>query len=1116
MTCAACGKENRPGARFCRQCGAEIATTCPDCGTEVEPGDQFCDACGHGLTATTPSTKPPSPAAVAVGGEKKQITVLFADVAGSMDLQERLDAEVWAAIMGRFVSILAEGVRRFGGTVDKFTGDGIMALFGAPVAQEDHARRACHAAWELTKAIGEYSEELRKDQGVELHVRLGLNSGEVVVGRVGDDVTIDPTALGHTVGLAQRMEAMAEPGQVYLTGATAQLVTGYFELQNLGATEVKGAHEPIHVCSLVGPGALRTPLEVSAVRGLTRFVGRDRELAALEAALVDATRGSSRVVGIVAEPGLGKSRLCHEFAQRCRDRGVDVFAAHALAHTRTVPFVPVLEMLRAVFGVEEHDDPATARAKLAADVTDLDSDLVGALPLLYDFLGVADPDAPAPTMDPEARQRQIFATLNRLRRARSARRPYVMLVEDLHWLDPGSEAFLENLVNSTPGTRVLVVTTCRPEYRAPWAHRAHYAQLPLGPLLDEATGELLRDLLGEHASLDGVAEIVRERTGGNPFFIEEVVHDLVEEGSLEGRRGAYQLVRTIDEVRVPPTINAVLAARIDRLGGQAKAILQTAAVIGRQFSARLVGVVTGLAVNELDTAVRSLVETELIYETSAYPEQEYAFKHALVEEVAYASQLAPRRTTIHADVARALTTTHDDKLDERAALIAHHYELGGDLLEAARWNARAAAWAGTSHPFEAARHWRRARTLTDHLEPSGEAGELAMEARCQLLGYFIRLGAAGEDGGVPWEEEAHQIFVETEARALASGQPYLRAIVTAAYAGAQMLSDQVRQGCETGLEATRLADEVGDPAVRSVARGILDWGLFVLGHVPEALEVTREMEAIIGDDRSVARGVMAASMYAYCQLHLAQFGHHCGRLNEGLLALEQVVEIAGLEGDLEIQAWAHRNWVICADWAGADPVAASIHAAAALDLAEASGSPWSRVYVREGVAASHAYRGEWDRAIAVVDEALAIARGRRIGYASVPLLLSLRARAQLGQDDVSGARTSAGEAVESAVTVGTRFYEAQARHQLGRALLASQQSESARHELHRALSIVEALGISAYAPQIHEDLARASLAAGELAAYENELRTAHRCFLGVGAAGHAGRVEAELGARRVR
>ncbi|HEY3239914.1 MAG TPA: AAA family ATPase, partial [Acidimicrobiia bacterium] len=504
-------------------------------------------------------------------------------------------------------------------------------------------------------------------------VRMGLNSGEVVAGAVGEDLKIEYTAVGNTVGLAQRMESLAEPGGAYLTAATAALVEGYFEFRPLGPMAVKGVGDPVPVFELAGYGAARTPLEVAAAKGFSRFVGREREMAILDGAFADSAKGDGQVIGVVAEPGVGKSRLCHEFAERCRADGVEVFVAHGLAHARSVPFVPVLEILRSQFGIGEGDDPATARAKVSGAVGDLDRSIEEALPLVFDFLGVADPDRPAPAMDADARQRQIFAVLNRLGGARSARAPFVVLVEDLHWLDPGSEAFLENLVASVPGTRQLVVTTFRPEYRAPWAHRSHYGQLPLLPLREAARDELLADLLGPHPSLDGVAELVRERTGGNPFFIEEVVQGLVEEGNLAGRRGAYELAGTIEEVRIPATVLAVLGARIDRLAPSEKILVQTAAVVGRQFSRRVVGRVSGLSEPDLKAGLRTLVDAELVYQAGAYPEEEYTFKHALTEEVAYGSQLAKQRARTHVAVARAVVELDTDKLDERASLIAHHY-----------------------------------------------------------------------------------------------------------------------------------------------------------------------------------------------------------------------------------------------------------------------------------------------------------------------------------------------------------------------------------------------------------------------------------------------------------
>ena len=504
MRCASCGEENPPSARFCGGCGTSLATTlpCPRCGTTNLATHRFCHDCGERLESH-PSPTAPSPVPE---GERKQVTVLFADVKGSMDLAAGMDPEEWGELMGRLYKLLRDGVKRFDGSVDKFTGDGVMALFGAPVAYEDHARRACDAALHLRSELN----------ALPFAVRIGLHSGEVVTGPVGDEDEAPFTALGNTVGLAQRMESIARPGTVYLSAATAALVEGYFEVADLGLTDVKGAHDKIHVFELVRRGPSRTRLEVAAARGFTRFVGREAETAALEAAFRRTDEGNGQVVGVVAGPGVGKSRLAHEFTEWCRANGADVFAAHGLSRAQSVPFLPVLEILRAQFGIIDVDDGEEARTKLATVMLDLDPDLDESLPLLYDFLGISDASRPAPAIDPEARQRQIFGALDRLRRARSRRRVTVLLIEDLHWLDSGSAAFLENLVNGVPGSRVLVVTTFRPEYQAPWAHRSHYAQLPLLPLGEAATVELLSDLLGSHPSLGGVAELVRQRTEGIP------------------------------------------------------------------------------------------------------------------------------------------------------------------------------------------------------------------------------------------------------------------------------------------------------------------------------------------------------------------------------------------------------------------------------------------------------------------------------------------------------------------------------------------------------------------------------------------------------------------------
>src|SRR6266705_1016434 len=435
LRCPSCGHANRAAAKFCEECGTRLASAA----ASAEPPRAPRDYTPRHLAEKILGSR------AALEGERKQVTVLFADVKGSMDLAEQLDPEEWHRILDRFFQLLAEGVHRFEGTVNQYTGDGIMALFGAPIAHEDHARRACYAALHLAEALRRYGEELKRTRGLGFSVRMGLNSGEVVVGRIGDDLRMDYTAQGHTVGLAQRMEQLAEAGRAYLTEHTAKLVAGYFRLRDLGRLAVKGASGPLRVFELEGAGALRTRLDASRARGFTRFVGCADEMAALESALDRAVAGRGQVVGVVAEAGTGKSRLCFEFAERCRARGIPVYETHAVAHGKAVPLLPVLELWRRYFGITEQDSAQTARDKIAGRIVLLDPQLTDALPLMLDYLGVPDPERPAPRVEPEARQRQLADLMRQLGRARSQREPVVFLMEDLHWLDAASEQFLENL-----------------------------------------------------------------------------------------------------------------------------------------------------------------------------------------------------------------------------------------------------------------------------------------------------------------------------------------------------------------------------------------------------------------------------------------------------------------------------------------------------------------------------------------------------------------------------------------------------------------------------------------------------------------------------------------------
>jgi class 3 adenylate cyclase len=611
-------------------------------------------------------------------GERKPVTVLFADVVGSMELVERLGAEDWRRVMDRCLAILCEAVHRFEGMVEALTGDGLMALFGAPLAQEDHAARGCHAAMRLLEQLAGFSAELRRERRLDFAVRVGLNSGEVVTGAIGDDLTLHYTAVGATVGLGQRIESLATPNTAFVSEHTAALVEGYFELRDRGMRVLKGVSEPVRVYELAGLGRLRSRLEVSRERGLSRFVGRERELAALQAALGRAREGAGQVVGVVGEAGIGKSRLCYEFGERCRKSGIEVWAGHCTARGARQPLLLVRELVRSVFGVTDWDTERAVRAKVAGRAVLLDPEIERELPLILQLLGI-DGRSPGSGQDGD----RLFATLRRLLLGGLGAGPGVIVVEELRWIDPPSEAFLKALIEALPSTPTLLVASFRPEYRAGWLRAFNYTALPLRPLDERSLAAVLRDQLGTDPSLAPLVERIPERVGGNPFFLEELIHDLVESGGLEGERGAFRAAGPIDDAALPATVQAALAARIDRLAERDKTVLQAAAVIGHRFTEPLLMQVTGLDDKALRAALRALVRADLLVKSSTTPAG-YAFKHDLTQEVAYRSELSERRARLHGAVARALEEQHPDSRGELAGLISHHREEAGESPRAAR------------------------------------------------------------------------------------------------------------------------------------------------------------------------------------------------------------------------------------------------------------------------------------------------------------------------------------------------------------------------------------------------------------------------------------------------
>jgi len=1089
MVCRSCGDENPEGAVFCGGCGGSLTVVadCPGCGAENPAGKKFCNACGHELsgvgsaagaeagTHAAPGSAPRrdprayTPEHLAerirgtradLDGERKQVTVLFADVIGSMDLAERTDPEVWRRIMERFFTILCDGVHRFEGTVDKFTGDGIMALFGAPLAHEDHAQRACWAALTLHRELAAYAAEVRRSEGLSFSVRMGINSGEVVVGAIGEDLRLEYTAIGHTVGLAQRMESLAEPGRAYLTEQTAKLVSGYLDLDDLGEFDVKGVSEPVRVHALAGAGGARSRLDISQARGFTRFVGREDELATLQAALEQSRDGSGVVVGVCGEAGVGKSRLCREFVERCRRQGIPVYEAQGQAHGSAIPFLPVLQMMRSYFGIAEHDPDQQAREKIAGRLLLLDETFAESLPLVFDFLAVPDPLRPAPRMDPDARQRALLEMVKRLVHTSSLREPGINLLEDVHWIDPGSEIFLTQLVEVIPGTRNLTIVNFRPEYQAPWMSRSYYRQVSLLPLGAEAIRALLADLLGEHPSLNGLPDLVQERTAGNPFFIEEVVRALAESGNLEGKRGAYRLIRPVDDATVPPTVNTVLAARIDRLSEREKSLLQSAAVIGREFSQAVLARAAELGEDEFEPALRALIAAEFVYEQELYPDAIYAFKHPLTQEVAYHSQLGERRAAVHRRVAQALEELYPDKLDERAALLAQHWEAAGDPLAAAQWSARAATWVGLSDISEALRQWRKVSELTQALPDSAEASGLALAACVWRLSYGWRLGIS--------EQEASAHYEAGRELAQRSGDRASLLLITATYANVRGMAGHVEEYAELSEEVDRLSGELGDPGLRMVSLLVPIYSCWVQGRLGEALALTDEAIALGAKDPALGGGIIGICPYAWCLWARSLILAGMGYLEESASELDRALRVAQEQGDLETQGWAHGGYVWLARYTGELETVLS-HATQGYEIAERIGDVVSRVVALYSLGYARLMIGEPDEAIAALERSIELGREARTGLEFESLRFAGLAEALLSAGDHQRALDAAQESVTLARERGNEAVLPISCRVLAEALLASEEPDrvaAARQALDQAAAAAAATGFRAELPFI--------------------------------------------------
>ncbi len=688
MLCAKCGADNRDGAKFCNECAAPMAAKCSHCGAINQPGAKFCDECGEPLTARAAKSKVRPESAPSVRmlregavtnatevpeGERKTVTALFADIKGSTELMEDLDPEEARAIIDPALKLMIEAVQRYDGYVVQSTGDGIFALFGAPVAHEDHPQRALYAALRMQEELKRYSANLVADGGIPIQCRVGANTGEVVVRSIstGEGHT-EYTPIGHTANLASRMQAVAQVGSIAISEHTRKLVEGYFALKPLGPTKVKGVSEPVNVYEVTGLGPLRTRLQRAVGRGLTKFVGREREMDAMRAAADRAISGHGQIVAAMAEAGAGKSRLFFEF-KATHQCGWMVLETFSVSHGKASAYLPVLDLLHSYFDIKSDDEARKRREKVNGRIVTLDPALEDTRPYLFALLGIVEGQDPLVQMDANIRKRRTLEAIKRILLRESMNQPLMVIFEDLHWIDEQTQEFLNLLADSIGTAKILVLVNYRPEYSHQWNSKTYYTQLRLDPLGKESADEMLSTLLGEGDDLTALKHLIIEKTEGNPFFMEETVQVLFDEGALARDGAVVNLTRSLNTLKIPPTVQGILTARIDRLPSDAKDLLQALAVIGREFPLSLIRAVVPKPDDEVSRLLNDLQLGEFIYEQPAVGDTEYIFNHALTQEVSYNSVLIERRKQLHERIGTALEALHASTLDDHLAELAHHY-----------------------------------------------------------------------------------------------------------------------------------------------------------------------------------------------------------------------------------------------------------------------------------------------------------------------------------------------------------------------------------------------------------------------------------------------------------
>jgi class 3 adenylate cyclase/tetratricopeptide (TPR) repeat protein len=873
MNCLECGNSNAPESLHCVSCGAVLGECCTTCGSPLSASHNFCGKCGS--PRPLPGEKVPAPLHLpvhlakrivssrnALEGERKQITVLFADIKGSTSLIEGLDPEQVEQRLRPALRAMINAVHRYEGTVSQILGDGIMALFGAPLALEDNAVRAAYAALEMQNTVSAACE-------ADISIRVGLHAGEVLVRAIHNDLSVDYGAIGETVHLAARMEQMAPPGTIYCTTSVMRLIRGLVEARPLGRIPVKGFREPLDLFQVVAHTAARTRWEVMTASGLTQFVGRVGELAALKQVLGLAGASHGQVVGLIGEPGSGKSRLVHEFLQFPQISDWTVLKTIAIAYTKSTPYLPIYNLLRSWCEISEKATSEEIKQCLSHKIGALGEALLPTLPALQSLLGVPVDDSQWLMLEPAARRRRIMSAVKDVILRSATIRPLLIWFEDIQWSDTETQTLLDGLIDAIGASRLLIIITYRPEYEHKWTSKSYYNALRVDPLDADAADSLVEKLLGNDPDNEQLRALIVQRTGGTPLFIEETINTLAESGALRGHPGAYVLTQELRSIRIPETVQAVLATRIDRLGSEQKALLQTASVFGPEVPITLLREIADLTEHKLQDVLGDLQAAEFLYESPTAASVQFKFRHALTHEVAYNGLLSSKRQILHGRVLRAMELQYQDSVPEHLESLAHH------AVNARLWN-------------EAVTYCRRAGNKAVEFSAYREANaffELALLALTHLprdneriqVGIDVRLGLRAIFGATAEYRRLEECLLEAEALATSINDRSRLATIYVAKTLAYNLQGDLDESIKFGTWARNIAREIGDDRLQLAASLYLAQAYMWHGEFPRVLHLLQNgawTDGPLRHERIVTTGtssVMWFGMLAASHAYLGEF-----------------------------------------------------------------------------------------------------------------------------------------------------------------------------------------------------------------------------------------------------